>query len=210
MDKLDLLKKDWNKEQQHHKNFSRNDIYSMLHKKSSSIVKFLFYISIGELILWLGVNSLQLFYSEEYKNKINATFGDDIYMIGATVVSYAIILLFIYLLHRAYQKINATSNVKTLMENIINTRKVIKYYVSYNLIMLFIGLVYGFYVAIHKEPKVADMFSHYNEQQTFKFLVIISLVIAVTLVCVWLFYKLLYGLLIKKLNKNYKELKDLE
>ena len=207
MDKLDLLKKDWNKG---HQNFSKGDLYKMIHKKSSSIVKFLFYISIGELILWLGINSLQWFYSEDYKNKIETAFGDDSLMYAATIVSYAIIILFILLLYRSYQKITATSNVKTLMENILNTRKIIKYYVSYNLIMLFIGLIYGFYVAIHNDPELAEMFAHFTDQQTMKFIVIIGLVIAVTLICVWLFYKLIYGLLIKRLNKNYRELKAIE
>lgn len=207
MDKLDLLKKDWNKG---HQNFSKGDLYKMIHKKSSSIVKFLFYISIGELILWLGINSLQWFYSEDYKNKIETAFGDDSLMYVATIVSYAIIILFILLLYRSYQKITATSNVKTLMENILNTRKIIKYYVSYNLIMLFIGLIYGFYVAIHNDPELAEMFASFTDQQTMKFIVIIGLVIAVTLICVWLFYKLIYGLLIKRLNKNYRELKAIE
>ena len=36
MDELDLLKKDWNKG---HQNFSKGDLYKMIHKKSSSIVK---------------------------------------------------------------------------------------------------------------------------------------------------------------------------
>ena len=207
MDELDLLKKDWNKG---HQNFSKGDLYKMIHKKSSSIVKFLFYISIGELILWLGINSLQWFYSEDYKNKIETTFGDDSLMFVATIVSYAIIILFILLLYRSYKKITATSNVKILMENILNTRKIIKYYVSYNLIMLFIGLIYGFYVAIHNDPELAEMFAHFTDQQTMKFIVIIGLVIAVTLICVWLFYKLIYGLLIKRLNKNYRELKAIE
>ena len=67
MDNLYLLKKDWNKG---HQNFSRGDLYKMIHQKSSSIVKFLFYISVGELILWLGVNSMQLFYSEITKIKL--------------------------------------------------------------------------------------------------------------------------------------------
>lgn len=207
MDKLDLLKKDWNKG---HQNFSKDALYKMIHKKSSSIVKFLFYISIGELILWLGINSLQWFYSEDYKNKIETTFGDDSLMYTATIASYAIIILFILLLYRSYKKISVTSNIKTLMENIINTRKIIKYYVSYNLIMLFVGLIYGFYVAIHNDPVLSKIFAQYNDQQTMKFLLILGLVIAVSLVCVWLFYKLIYGLLIKRLNKNYKELKVME
>ena len=102
MDKLDLLKKDWNKG---HQNFSKGDLYKMIHKKSSSIVKFLFYISIGELILWLEINSLQWFYSEDYKNKIETAFGDDSLMYIATIISYAIIILFILLLYRSYQKL---------------------------------------------------------------------------------------------------------
>lgn len=207
MDELDLLKKDWNKGYQ---NFSKGDLYKMIHKKSSSIVKFLFYISVGELILWLGVNSMQLFYSEDYKAKIDTMFGDDYIMLFASITSYAIILLFIVLLYRSYQKITVTSNVKTLMENILNTRKIIKYYVSYNLIMLFFGMIYGFYIAVHNDPVLSEMFTHFDDQETIKILLVMTLVIAVTLVFVWLFYKLIYGLLIKRLNKNYKELKTME
>ena len=172
MDKLDLLKKDWNKG---HQNFSKDALYKMIHKKSSSIVKFLFYISIGELILWLGINSLQWFYSEDYKNKIETTFGDDSLMYTATIASYAIIILFILLLYRSYKKISVTSNIKTLMENIINTRKIIKYYVSYNLIMLFVGLIYGFYVAIHNDPVLFKKLTHSTDQQTMKILLIFGL-----------------------------------
>ena len=207
MDELDLLKKDWNKGYQ---NFSKGDLYKMIHKKSSSIVKFLFYISVGELILWLGVNSMQLFYSEDYKAKIDTMFGDDSIMLFASITSYAIILLFIVLLYRSYQKITVTSNVKTLMESILNTRKIIKYYVSYNLIMLFFGMIYGFYIAVHNDPVLSEMFTHFDDQETIKILLVMTLVIAVTLVFVWLFYKLIYGLLIKRLNKNYKELKAIE
>ena len=41
---------------------------------------------------------------------------------------------------------------------------------------------------------------------------IISQVIAliIILVLLWLFYKLVYGILLKKLNKNYKELAKLD
>jgi hypothetical protein len=47
MDELDLLKKDWNSGSVEFKSYSDSDIYPMLHKKSSSIVKTLFYISIA-------------------------------------------------------------------------------------------------------------------------------------------------------------------
>ena len=51
MDELDLLKKDWNKETKDSR-LTAKEIYPMLLKKSSSIVKTLFYISVAELVFW--------------------------------------------------------------------------------------------------------------------------------------------------------------
>jgi uridylate kinase len=61
MDELDLLKKDWNKEPSSTNKVSVKDIYAMLHKKSSSIVKTLFYISIAELVFWIFINTIPYF-----------------------------------------------------------------------------------------------------------------------------------------------------
>ena len=46
MEELDLLKKDWKKNENSFEQISEVDIYKMLHKKSSSIVKWIFYISL--------------------------------------------------------------------------------------------------------------------------------------------------------------------
>ena len=42
MDVLDLLKKDWKNNNAQFKQVSENEIYGMLHKSSSSIVKWIF------------------------------------------------------------------------------------------------------------------------------------------------------------------------
>ena len=46
MDELELLKKDWKKAETEFKHLSDTEIYPMLHKKSSSIIKTLFYIDL--------------------------------------------------------------------------------------------------------------------------------------------------------------------
>ena len=46
MDELELLKKDWKNNNAQFKQVSENEIYGMLHKSSSSIVKWIFIISI--------------------------------------------------------------------------------------------------------------------------------------------------------------------
>ena len=56
MEELDLLKKDWNKD--HYPKVSENDIYGMLHKSSSSTVKWIFYVSVIEFIVLNGIGFL--------------------------------------------------------------------------------------------------------------------------------------------------------
>ena len=119
-------------------------------------------------------------------------------------------LLFIYLLFKSHKAISVTDNAKKLMESILRTRKVIKYYVIYNLAMAFISLVVGFCFAITQNPELSDSISHFNNQQLFISLAILIVFIIVFIIVLWLFYKLLYGLLLKRLNQNYKELKKLE
>jgi len=50
MDELELLKKDWQKNDKEYPKLSYNDIYKMILKKSSSIVKWIFIISLLEFV----------------------------------------------------------------------------------------------------------------------------------------------------------------
>ncbi|GAA4899885.1 hypothetical protein GCM10023311_26600 [Flaviramulus aquimarinus] len=207
MDELDLLKKDWNK-QPENKKLSVNDIYPMLHKKSSSIVKILFYISIAELVFWILINTIPYFSSTEYRDRLNSIFNEDM-LTGLTIFSYVVILLFIYLLFKSYKTVSVTDNAKKLMQSIINTRKIIRYYVIYNLVMVFISSALAVIYAINHDPKLADI-SNFNDKQLTVFTVVSIVIIGVFMVLIWLFYRLIYGLLLRRLNRNYKELKKLE
>jgi hypothetical protein len=51
MKELDLLK-DWQKNKDSFEQVSEIEIYRMIHKKSSSIVKWILIISIMEVLLW--------------------------------------------------------------------------------------------------------------------------------------------------------------
>lgn len=210
MDELDILKKDWNTSNSEHKKLSVKDIYPMLQKKSSSIVKTLFYISIAELVFWIIINALPYFYSDEYRQKLEAIYKNEHILTILTFVSYAIIILFIYLLYKSYKSISVTDNAKKLMESIIKTRKIIKYYVLYNLIMAGVSMTIGMYYSLHNDPNVSEQFSNFNTTQLAVSYAIIAGFIIIFIVIIWLFYRLIYGLLLKRLNRNYKELKKLE
>jgi hypothetical protein len=210
MDELELLKKDWEKKDPAHKKLSVEELYPILYKKSSSIVKTLFYISVGELIFWILVNTIPYFTSDSYQDRLNAVYTNEYVFTGLTVISYIVILLFVYLLFKAHKSISVTDSAKKLMENILKTRKVIKYYVIYNLVMAFASMVIGIYIGIFHDPEVSAKIANFSNKQllfTYTFIVFVT---AIFVLIIWLFYKLLYGLLLRRLNRNYKELKKLE
>ena len=210
MDGLDILKKDWNKDNSNYKKLSAKDIYPMLHKKSSSIVKTLFYISIAELVFWILVSAIPYVCSDSYQERLNIIYDSEHLLTIMTIFSFGVTILFIYLLFKSYKAISVTDSAKKLMENIIKTRRVIKYYVLYNLIVGGISLLFGFYYALHNDPETVKNIANFGAtEMTVMYLVLFGFAV-IFVVVIWLFYKLIYGLLLKRLNKNYKELEELE
>ncbi|MDA0177041.1 hypothetical protein OOZ35_05980 [Mesoflavibacter profundi] len=209
MDELELLKKDWQKSNTAFEKKSAGDLYGMLHKKSSNIVKTLFYISIAELIFWVLINTLPMVMSDNYKQKLDSMYEDSLF-IGITIFTYVVIVAFVYLLFKAYKSISVTDNAKTLMKNILKTRKVVKYYVVYNLIMVCLSMIFAFSYTTTHDPELVAQLQHFTTKQ---YAVMITSFVIATLIfalVIWLFYKLLYGILLKRLNRNYKELKKIE
>ena len=209
MDELELLKKDWQKSNTAFEKKSAGDLYCMLHKKSSNIVKTLFYISIAELIFWVLINTLPMVMSDNYKQKLDSMYEDSLF-IGITIFTYVVIVAFVYLLFKAYKSISVTDNAKTLMKNILKTRKVVKYYVVYNLIMVCLSMIFAFSYTTTHDPELVAQLQHFTTKQ---YAVMITSFVIATLIfalVIWLFYKLLYGILLKRLNRNYKELKKIE
>lgn len=209
MDELELLKKDWNRKSTGFKNYSDSDIYPMLHKKSSSIVKTLFYISIAELGFWLLAGILPYFLSSTFKEKLETSYENPLFL-GLSILSYLVIFLFIYLLYKSHKAISSTDSAKKLMENILKTRKVIKYYVLYNLAMIFLSIPLSIYFEYDENPEFHQQIVEFSTNQMLILYGIIVIVAAVFLLLLWLFYRLIYGILLKRLNRNYNELKKLE
>lgn len=209
MKELDLLKKDWQKSEQSFTKVSDNEIYKMIHKNSSSIVKWIFIISVLEIIFWTVI-SLFLNTDEELK-KLN---NDNVYIFvkALTVFNYAIVLVFIYLFYKNYSQISTITSTKQLMKDILKTRKTVQYYVWYNLGMFLFGTILGMVFALTLDPTINNVKSElHNNNVVMVITIIVMIVICLVLFgAFWLFYKLAYGILLKKLNANYKELERID
>lgn len=212
MDELDLLKKDWQKSESNFPKLSYSDIYSMILKKSSSIVKWIFIISLLEFGLWLAMSfALKDTESMERFNSYDA----DMILIPLSVIGYIILAYFFYLFYRNYRTISVTDNAKILMENILKTRRSVKHYVAFNLIYLAVSVVVVMFIQFEQDEQfIAQVQQASANGDLIKYYVIIILTtmafLAIAIGILLLFYWLVYGILLRRLNKNYKELKKLE
>ncbi len=58
MKELELLKKDWKAKESGFPKLNREALYALIWKRSSSIVKWLYYISIAEFVFWTALSIL--------------------------------------------------------------------------------------------------------------------------------------------------------
>lgn len=211
MEELDLLKKAWQKDSHKFEQVSENEIYKMLHTKSSSIVKWILIISIIEVLFWTLISVL--WNTDDYIRKMHAE-NTIVYFKAMNFINYVVILFFIYVFYKNYIKISTTASTKQLMHDILKTRKTVQYYVWYNLGMAVVSLIAGFVIQFLFNPKMELLKDKIAHEDNYHTLCITLGVIILTFVVIfglfWLFYRLLYGILLRKLNTNYKELKKID
>lgn len=212
MDELELLKKHWKRQETQYPKVSADKIYKMILKRSSSIVKWIFIISLLEFSLWAGI-SLLLKDSENARRFDNL--DSDYLILPLTVIGYVILAYFFFLFYKNYRKISVTDNAKVLMENILKTRRTVKNYVLFNLVFMAITFIVVLYIEFDQNRALMSkaQSAAANGEAFFFYattILIVAGVLVVTAGILLFFYWLIYGLLLRKLNRNYKELKKLE
>ncbi|MFD2528181.1 MULTISPECIES: hypothetical protein [Polaribacter] len=201
MDLLDNYKKAWKNQPEEESKFSTVEIYKLAQSRSSSIVKWIFIIGILEFVI---LNSMYFFVDmdeayDEYKK-----LGLENFVYYSQILAYLIIFYFLIMFYKNYQKISTSDSTKLLMKKILKTRKTVRNYMLFNL---------GYMALLLIIVSVANINLNIDDLSRKQILLIVLLTLVVTIVALailWLFYQLLYGFLLRKLNRNYKELAKLD
>lgn len=214
MDNLDLLKEQWQKREQELPKLSYKDIYQMLLQKSSSMVKWIFFISIGELLFW----TILAFFVPESSREFNNSMGLKTAFLVINIVHYVIFAVFIYIFYVNYRSIQVTDTIKDLMRSILNTRKTVKYFVVYNVVaatLVLIGVNFFYYTKKEQLYNLmVESYAGYGSipQESFTSIFFLSQFIFGLLLIglILVFYRIIYGILLKRLKRNYDELRKIE
>ncbi len=201
MDVLDKYKKAWDNQPNDSEKVSKVDIYKMMKSKSSSIVKWIFIISILEFIL---PHLTFLFVDYEEYNRVYSDLGLEQFAFYGFALTYVVYAIFIYKFYLNYKNISTTLDTKSLMNKILKTRKTVKTFFIVNLSLFFV------YSAIVSFITLYDQLKPSSTSKILVFIITLIIVLSISVVIFWLFYQLLYGFLLRKLYRNYKDLAKLD
>ena len=200
MDLLDNYKKAWTNQPDAEGKLSAVDIYKLAQSKSQSIVRWIFIIGILEFVV---LNSLYFFIDIDKAYAEYQKMGLENFIFYSQIAAYGILFYFLAMFYLNYKRISTTDSTRTLMKKIIKTRKTVRNYVLFNL---------GYMALIMIVVAMASINTNFDDLSNKQIILIIIATLVTTLLILgvlWLFYQLLYGFLLKKLNKNYKELAKL-
>ncbi|MEI3790079.1 MULTISPECIES: beta-carotene 15,15'-monooxygenase [unclassified Chryseobacterium] len=215
---LDSFKKTW-QEQPVQPKYDSNEILQMLNKKSRNYVKYIFWISVAEFLFFSVLGLFYFFQDEESDSfrKILEKLGaqkapeietnfDHAYL-AIKILSLLITAYFVLKFYQNYRKIRIEENLKGLIIRIIKFKKTVNAFILISIALLvaftFVFTAFIFY-ALNSQNVRPD--------NSNLIIVIIGIIVS-TVLCVlliWLYYRLVYGIIIRKLDKNLKQLKDIE
>ncbi len=215
---LDSFKKTW----QDHKvepKYSNTEIESMLNKSSRNYVKYILWISIAEFLVILCLNIYYTFSSDDaatfiktlerlgVKNtlELQADFAHLYFVLK--IVSLLVTAFFVIRFYQNYMKIHVESNLKKLILQIIKFKKTVNLFILTNIVLLlaFTGVLTVFTFRVLSQQSI-----HLNHPTLIGFVVGLLLMTVLSVVLIWVYYRIVYGILLKRLGRNLTELQKID
>lgn len=201
MEELDVLKKHWKKEDNFPK-INKDEIRRMLHKSSSSILKWILIICCFEFSIGLTLKIKYIFFDDTKMSSYDIT----IEAMATLVTAY-----FIYLFLNEYKKIKLFTDTKSLMSSILKSRNWVKKYIFFTIGIIVLQIL----ISIFNNTLFNDFKRGYTNDNKLSYsndtlLIILLITFAIIALFLFLYYRLIYVQLLKKLKNNYNELVKLE
>ncbi|KQK24872.1 beta-carotene 15,15'-monooxygenase [Chryseobacterium aquaticum] len=215
---LDSFKKTW-QEQPVQNKYDNDEILQMLNRKSRNYVKYIFWISVIEFVLFTAFGLFYILQNKEsntfltslqklgvQQNEQLQDIFDNIYL---AIKAFTLLITgyFVVKFYQNYRKIKVEEDLKEFISRIIKFKKTVNAFILINILIVVVFTsaltIFGIYAIQNQNTTLAD-------SSIIAFIVsfIISTVLCVFLI--WAYYRLVYGILIKRLDKNLTQLKEID
>ena len=205
MKELEDLKNKWAK-QDFSQSYSKEEIKGFLQKKSTHSIKWIFYLSIVEFVLYLSFPLLVPNYikSFDYYKSLNLFE----FSIVTTVLGYVLLLYFMWHFFQNYKKISVANSIKDHLSAILNTRRAVNQYFYFNLAIMIIFTIVVLVAALERDKNMIAL----QEENNSLIMIICMLGILITIILglFGLLYYFVYERFLRPLKNNEKELLRIE
>lgn len=215
---LDDFKKTWQQEPVQPK-YDTSEIESMLNKSSRNYVKYILWISLVEFILILGANLYYTFLGEDTTDLMsvlgklgidNSAYFENtlaqLYFI-LKMVSLAMTGAFVYLFYQNYRKINIESNLKKLILQIIKFKKTVQLFILANIALV---VLFTLILGIFTFSVLAQQNIELTNPTLIGFIAGLILTMGISVLMIWIYYRIVYGFILRRLGKNLEQLQNIE
>ena len=214
MDLLDKYKKTWGLQPKNIDKISSEEIYKMARSKSISIVKWIFILGLIEFSIGIIFMLLNIYQNQTY-DMLATDLLTRKYLLYLSFLTVPFLLYFLNMFYNNYKNISVTDNTRVLMEMIKKTRRSVRNYILFNLAVIVLGSIIITFISLKNSTRdiilqnqIIDFQLNFDDDESIIIIMIIITVIILTVI--WSFYQLIYGNLLKKINRNYRELKKID
>ena len=215
---LDNFKKSW-QEQEVQPKYNSTEIEAMLNKSSRNYVKYILWISIAEFLIILCMNIYYTFLGDDSNSfikilarlgvqnstELQTSFGN-LYLI-LKVISLVITAYFVVCFYQNYRKINIESNLKKLILQIIRFKKTVNLFILANILLL---IVFTAVLTVFTFIVLSQQNIDLTHPTLIGFVVGIIVMTILSIVLIWIYYRVVYGIILKRLGKNLGELQKID
>ena len=205
MKELEDLKNKW-AEQDFSQSYSKEEIKSFLQKKSTHSIRWIFYLSIAEFLLYLSFPLLVPNYLDSFDYYKSLNLYE--FSITTTFLGYVLLLYFMWRFFQNYKNISVANSVKDHLSAILKTRRAVNQYFYFNIAILIVFTIVVLIAALRLDENIIAL---QEENNSFLMMIfMIGILIAIILGLFGLLYYFVYGRFFRPLKKNEKELLRME
>lgn len=215
---LDSFKETWQQQPVQPK-YDTSEIELMLNKSSRNYVKYILWISLVEFVLILGANLYYTFLGEDTADLVSVLgkLGIDnsdqfqntltqLYL-ALKIVSLALTGIFVYLFYQNYRKINVEANLKKLILQIIKFKKTVQLFILANIVLV---ILFTLILGIFTFSVLAQQNIELTNPTIIGFVTGLLLTMGISVVLIWIYYRVVYGFILRRLGKNLEQLQNIE
>lgn len=205
MKELEDLKNKW-AEQDFSQSYSKEEIKNFLQKKSTHSIRWIFYLSIAEFLLYLSFPLLVPNYLDSFDYYKSLNLYE--FSITTTFLGYVLLLFFMWRFFQNYKNISVANSVKNHLSAILKTRRAVNQYFYFNIAILIVFTIVVLIAALRLDKNIIALQEEINPFLMMIFM--IGILIAIILGLFGLLYYFVYGRFLRPLKKNEKELLRME